>query len=91
MLALEDFEDAARRVIPRPMKGRLVVNGIFDKDDARIARESGAEGVIVSNHGGRQLDGAAAPLLRQPKTPPRVTAIRHFPPPPDSTVPSACA
>jgi L-lactate dehydrogenase (cytochrome) len=43
-------------------KGRLVVKGILDKDDARIARESGADGIIVSNHGGRQLDGAVAPL-----------------------------
>src|SRR6185312_15103393 len=43
-------------------KGRLVVKGILDKDDARIARESGVDGIIVSNHGGRQLDGAVAPL-----------------------------
>ena len=43
-------------------KGRLVVKGVLDKDDARIARESGADGIIVSNHGGRQLDGAVAPL-----------------------------
>jgi L-lactate dehydrogenase (cytochrome) len=46
----------------RLWKGRLVVKGILDKEDARIARESGADGVIVSNHGGRQLDGAVAPL-----------------------------
>ena len=46
----------------RLWKGRLVVKGVLEKDDARIARESGADGIIVSNHGGRQLDGAAAPL-----------------------------
>ena len=46
----------------RLWKGRLVVKGILDKDDARIARESGADGIIVSKHGGRQLDGAVAPL-----------------------------
>jgi L-lactate dehydrogenase (cytochrome) len=46
----------------RLWKGRLVVKGILAKEDARIARESGADGVIVSNHGGRQLDGAVAPL-----------------------------
>jgi len=46
----------------RLWKGRLVVKGILDKNDARIARESGADGIIVSNHGGRQLDGAVAPL-----------------------------
>ena len=43
-------------------KGRLVMKGILNKEDARIARESGVDGVIVSNHGGRQLDGATAPL-----------------------------
>jgi L-lactate dehydrogenase (cytochrome) len=48
-------------------KGRLVVKGILDKDDARIARESGADGIIVSNHGGRQLDGAVAPLRVLPE------------------------
>jgi L-lactate dehydrogenase (cytochrome) len=42
--------------------GKLVVKGILHKDDARIARESGADGIIVSNHGGRQLDHASAPL-----------------------------
>ncbi|OGA21608.1 MAG: alpha-hydroxy-acid oxidizing enzyme [Betaproteobacteria bacterium RIFCSPLOWO2_02_FULL_67_26] len=46
----------------RLWKGRLVVKGVLEAEDARIARESGADGVIVSNHGGRQLDGAAAPL-----------------------------
>ena len=46
----------------RLWKGRLVLKGILDKEDARIARESGADGIIVSNHGGRQLDGAVAPL-----------------------------
>ncbi|MBI4190000.1 MAG: alpha-hydroxy-acid oxidizing protein [Betaproteobacteria bacterium] len=46
----------------RLWKGRLVIKGILDKEDARIARESGVDGVIVSNHGGRQLDGAVAPL-----------------------------
>jgi L-lactate dehydrogenase (cytochrome) len=46
----------------RLWKGKLVVKGILHKDDARIARESGADGIIVSNHGGRQLDHASAPL-----------------------------
>ncbi|HZF19221.1 MAG TPA: alpha-hydroxy acid oxidase [Burkholderiales bacterium] len=43
-------------------KGRLVLKGVLDPRDARMARESGVDGVIVSNHGGRQLDGAMAPL-----------------------------
>ena len=48
-------------------KGRLVIKGILDKDDARIAREAGAEGIIVSNHGGRQLDGAVSALRVLPE------------------------
>jgi L-lactate dehydrogenase (cytochrome) len=47
-------------------KGRLVLKGVLDPRDARIARESGVDGVIVSNHGGRQLDGAMAPLHALP-------------------------
>jgi L-lactate dehydrogenase (cytochrome) len=43
-------------------QGFLVVKGIMSPEDARIARECGADGVIVSNHGGRQLDGTASPL-----------------------------
>jgi L-lactate dehydrogenase (cytochrome) len=42
--------------------GPLVLKGILHPDDARRARALGADGVIVSNHGGRQLDGAVAPL-----------------------------
>jgi L-lactate dehydrogenase (cytochrome) len=48
-------------------KGRLVIKGILHRDDARIARERGADGVWVSNHGGRQLDGAIAPLRVLPE------------------------
>jgi L-lactate dehydrogenase (cytochrome) len=43
-------------------KGRLVVKGIMAKEDAIIARDRGADGIIVSNHGGRQLDGTVSPL-----------------------------
>ncbi len=50
----------------RIWKGRLVLKGVLDPQDARIARESGVDGVIVSNHGGRQLDGALAPLHALP-------------------------
>ncbi len=38
-------------------KGPLVIKGILDPEDAREAAELGADGLIVSNHGGRQLDG----------------------------------
>jgi L-lactate dehydrogenase (cytochrome) len=50
----------------RTWKGRLVLKGVLEAQDARIARESGVDGVIVSNHGGRQLDGALAPLHALP-------------------------
>jgi L-lactate dehydrogenase (cytochrome) len=39
-------------------KGPLVIKGILDPDDAREAVVHGADGIVVSNHGGRQLDGA---------------------------------
>ena len=39
-------------------KGKLVIKGILDADDARDALALGADGIVVSNHGGRQLDGA---------------------------------
>ena len=53
-------------LLRRIWKGRLVLKGVLNPEDARIARESGVDGVIVSNHGGRQLDGAAAPLRALP-------------------------
>ncbi len=48
-------------------KGRLVIKGILSTADARAARECGADGVIVSNHGGRQLDHAIAPMIVLPE------------------------
>ena len=47
-----------RRICPIP----LVVKGILAPGDARRAVEAGADGVVVSNHGGRQLDGALASI-----------------------------
>jgi L-lactate dehydrogenase (cytochrome) len=47
--------------------GQIVVKGILDPRDARIAVDHGADGIIVSNHGGRQLDGAVAPLRMLPQ------------------------
>ena len=38
--------------------GKLIIKGILDTDDARDALAFGADGIVVSNHGGRQLDGA---------------------------------
>lgn len=48
-------------------QGRLVLKGVLDPDDARVASGSGIDGIIVSNHGGRQLDGAVAPLRALPR------------------------
>jgi L-lactate dehydrogenase (cytochrome) len=48
--------------IRRQWKGTLVVKGIVHEEDARIARESGVDGIVVSNHGGRQLDGTVSGL-----------------------------
>lgn len=42
--------------------GKLIVKGILHEDDADHATSIGADGIIISNHGGRQLDGAIAPL-----------------------------
>jgi L-lactate dehydrogenase (cytochrome) len=49
-------------LIRRLWKGNVVLKGVLNKHDVKLAREAGADGVIVSNHGGRQLDGAVAPL-----------------------------
>jgi L-lactate dehydrogenase (cytochrome) len=46
----------------RIWKGKLVLKGVLSRQDVRIARESGVDGIMVSNHGGRQLDGTVAPL-----------------------------
>jgi L-lactate dehydrogenase (cytochrome) len=46
---------------------KLVVKGVLDPRDAVLARDTGADGVIVSNHGGRQLDDAAPPLDMLPE------------------------
>ncbi|PDQ22268.1 alpha-hydroxy-acid oxidizing enzyme [Mesorhizobium sanjuanii] len=43
-------------------KGNLVLKGILRPDDAILAAEHGADGIVVSNHGGRNLDSAVAPL-----------------------------
>lgn len=46
--------------------GKLILKGIQDVDDARMALNSGADALIVSNHGGRQLDGAASSIESLP-------------------------
>ena len=50
-------------------KGPLVVKGVHTGDDARRAIDAGAEAIVVSNHGGRQLDGAPAAIRALPASP----------------------
>jgi L-lactate dehydrogenase (cytochrome) len=47
-------------------KGRLLLKGILDAEDARAAVTVGADGIVVSNHGGRQLDSAASTISKLP-------------------------
>ncbi|MFM0206149.1 alpha-hydroxy acid oxidase [Paraburkholderia sediminicola] len=47
--------------------GKLILKGIMDVDDARLAADSGADALIVSNHGGRQLDGAPSSISALPE------------------------
>lgn len=47
--------------------GPLILKGILDPEDARIAAQSGADALIVSNHGGRQLDGARSSIQALPE------------------------
>ena len=57
--------NAIRRMRQR-WKGVLVLKGILHPDDARRAGEIGIDGLIVSNHGGRQLDGSLSPMRALP-------------------------
>lgn len=47
--------------------GKLILKGIMDVDDARRAVQSGADAIVVSNHGGRQLDGAPSSISALPR------------------------
>ena len=47
--------------------GRLILKGIMDAQDARLAADSGADAMVVSNHGGRQLDGAPSSIHALPE------------------------
>ncbi|MEY5004829.1 MAG: hypothetical protein RLZZ594_859, partial [Actinomycetota bacterium] len=60
------FEDL--KWIRTQWKGSLVVKGIQNVEDAKLAVEAGADAVILSNHGGRQLDRAPIPFHLLPET-----------------------
>ena len=66
------YLELVRRLWP----GKLVVKGILHPDDARRARDIGADGIIVSNHGGRQLDGTVSALEALPSV---VAAVNELP------------
>jgi len=53
--------------IKRRWGGKLILKGILDEEDARLAVASGADALIVSNHGGRQLDGAESSIAVLPR------------------------
>jgi L-lactate dehydrogenase (cytochrome) len=46
--------------------GKLIIKGVLDEEDAQLAAASGADALIVSNHGGRQLDGARSSISALP-------------------------
>lgn len=53
--------------IKKRWNGKLVLKGVMEPEDARLAAESGADAIIVSNHGGRQLDGAPSSISALPR------------------------
>lgn len=55
-----NWQDVAR--IKEQWGGKLILKGILDEEDAQMAAKTGADAIIVSNHGGRQLDGAVSSI-----------------------------
>ena len=47
-------------------QGKLIIKGVLSVNDARLCQQYGADGIIVSNHGGRQLDTVTSPLQQLP-------------------------
>jgi L-lactate dehydrogenase (cytochrome) len=58
------WDDLAR--VRARWNGRLLIKGVLDPEDADQARQAGADAIIVSNHGGRQLDGASSTIRALP-------------------------
>ena len=59
-----DWDKVAR--IRDQWGGKFILKGILDAEDAKMAADAGADAVIVSNHGGRQLDGALSSIRMLP-------------------------
>ncbi|MBT0956850.1 alpha-hydroxy-acid oxidizing protein [Alphaproteobacteria bacterium KMM 3653] len=53
--------------IRRDWPGKLVIKGLLHPEDIALALDHGADGIILSNHGGRQLDGAVSPMEQLPE------------------------
>ena len=52
--------------VKRQWGGKLILKGVMDAEDARLAADHGADAIVVSNHGGRQLDGAPSSISALP-------------------------
>ncbi len=63
----DHFDWSHVAAIRKTWKGPLVIKGVLHPADAQLARQHGADALIVSNHGGRQLDAAIAPLRILPE------------------------
>ena len=63
----DQFEWRHLEIVRKRWPGKLVVKGILAVEDARQAREAGVDGIILSNHGGRQLDHSVSPLRVLPE------------------------
>ncbi|MFM8991399.1 MAG: alpha-hydroxy acid oxidase [Alphaproteobacteria bacterium] len=61
------FDYAHLRALRRIWKGKLLVKGVMRPDEAMQVLECGADGIVMSNHGGRNLESAAAPLEMLPE------------------------
>ncbi len=72
----DDFSWDQIAFIREHWQGKLVIKGILHPDDAAMAAKLGADGVILSNHGGRQLDYAVSPMQMLPLV---VDALPDFP------------
>ena len=66
-VARDNLDWSHVELIRRRWKGKFVLKGILSKTDALLARSHGVDGIMVSNHGGRQLDGAVSPLRVLPE------------------------
>lgn len=70
---LRDFSDRSHlnwahlARIREQWRGKLIIKGVLNVPDALRAVDTGVDGIIVSNHGGRQLDGSIPPLLALPE------------------------